>query len=134
MSSYALAQAAVLERHEIAESGAQLLDGYAGLIAECIEGYNWDVSEYRNELRVRDRIAHVLEDLVLRAFPEHAVFAARVAELDRAFQTLAHPDCHLPRSGPWWRHLVLAYAGEPYAEYYCSADEFDVGSPPEPEQ
>lgn len=115
--TYAQAQADFLARNQIPESGAGLLEKYQGLIDECTEGYQWDYSEYRNELRVRDRIARVLADKSLQQFEEHRAFETAVERLDEAFKALAHKTWQIPTSAPWWHRVVLTRAGEPYAEF-----------------
>ena len=92
MTTYSHAQDAVRADHDITETGAGLLDAWAGLVEECVEGYDGHVTEYWNELRVRDRIESVLSAPSLKGFSEHGEFSARVHAIDARFRRIAAPD------------------------------------------
>lgn len=108
------------------DSPAALLSAWEAFIQECKSGYNWDVSEYRNELAVRNRIEAILIDARAREFPEHDELAIRVAVLDKQFRDLLQPGTQSPYGDKWWERGVLAFAGDEYAEFYRSAYDIVV--------
>lgn len=120
MRSYVGEQDAVRSREGIEASGSSLLDMWGDLIAECETGYQWEMSELRNELRVRDQLQTLAAAPTLQAFAEHRDFEARLRSLDDRFRTLLRSDVEFEQQQGWWRRGVLRFAGPAYCDY-CKA-------------
>lgn len=104
-----------------------LLDQWSGLIEACKEGYDWDISEYHNELMVRDRLERILVAPELAAYSELAVVRQKVEDLDHAFRDLLQTGVVLGEgTDPWWQRGVLKMAGEPYARYLSQVHGIEV--------
>ena len=102
-------------------SPAQLLAQWEQLVDWCEEGYHWDVSEYLNELSVREKLELLLTAERLQTFQELQELKARVGAIDGRFKSLLKPDVQLPNREHWWEQGVLKRAGEQYAEYFRQA-------------
>jgi hypothetical protein len=71
-----------------------------------------DVSEYLNDLAVRDLLQRVVDDPAVRCLPEHSWLTAEMARIDEGFKTLLE-------SGPiireeehrWWRRSLPGVGG-----------------------
>jgi hypothetical protein len=91
-----------------------LLDAWLHFIGQVKSGYTMCISEYDNDLSVRDAIDAVIRDEGLRHFDDYAAFANRVAELDIHFKSLL--STHAVRPGDtWWRRGVPTHGGEELA-------------------
>lgn len=108
-------------------SPAQLLAQWEQFVGWCRDGYRWDVSEYSNELRVRERLELLLTAERLQTFQELQELKAGVSEIDTHFKSLLKPDVQLPNRAHWWEQGVLKRAGEEYAEYFREAHGIQVG-------
>ena len=107
-------------------SPAQLLAQWGQFVEWCQEGYNWDVSEYMNELSVRERLERLLTAENLQPFPELRELKTRVSEIDARFKEILNPDVQLPNREYWWERGVLKRAGEQYAKYFRDAHDIQV--------
>jgi len=107
-------------------SPAQLLTQWQQFVNWCEEGYRWDVSEYRNELSVRDRLERLLTAERLQPFRELGELKARVDETDTRFKSLLIPGVKMPNHKQWWEQAVLKRAGEQYANYFRQAHGIEV--------
>ena len=106
----------VLRQNGWEESPALLLEKWSSFVSECEEGYNWEIEEYWNEIRVRNWIEALLSAPELKEFEEFKEFTARVEEIDSMFRGLLLPDVSLKKNeGNWWEEGVLRYAGETLA-------------------
>ena len=92
----------------------------------CKEGYQWDMSEYTNELGVRERLERLLTADQLQPYPELHEIKTRVHEIDARFRALLIPNIQLENREHWWERGVLTRAGEPYAAYFRDAYIIDV--------
>lgn len=117
MNTYAVAQDAVRLRRKIDRSAATLLDDWAGFIAEVTEGYEWDFSEYRHDIVVRDQLEQLLASPDLAGYAEHLDLRNNVESLDARFRALGHPDYTFANETVWWRRLVPQRAGEAMGNY-----------------
>ncbi len=126
MSSYIEAQDAVRARSRIQRTIAELLGMWNGLVDECYESYQWDISEFRNELGSRDQLDTILRAPELAEYPEHSELRDRVYSIDARFRELLLPDCEFPKGTTWWRRGVLRFAGTAYADYCGQLYGFDV--------
>ena len=107
-------------------SPAQLLAQWQQFVNWCDEGYRWDVSEYWNELSVREKLEQLLTADRLQPFQELGELKTRVGETDIRFKSLLMPDVKLPNREQWWEQGVLKRAGEQYAEYFREAHGIEV--------
>jgi len=126
MPSYVSDQDALRTRLLIHRSGAQLIEAWSEFVAACEEGYAWDISEYRNELRVRGEIEQIMIAGELQVYREHAGFCGAVEGVDARFRLLGRPDWQFPDRTTWWERLVPARAGEALATYCRAVYGFPV--------
>jgi hypothetical protein len=125
-ADYNTAQGQVRSRHGITKSGAALLKAWDAFVQEVEEGYEWDVSEYRNEIRVRDRIEAIASSAVLTHFAQHDDFLGELRHVDQRFRAMAHPTYRFPAAEAWWRQLVPRRAGEELVRFCRSAYGFEL--------
>jgi len=118
----------VRKQLNIRETPSELLELWEGHVCACEGGYQWDYSEYLNELRVRDVLEAIMRAPELAKFPEHAEFEGRVNEIDRRFRSVLMENARATTDGPWWRMGVLRKAGSPYVEYCAKALGINVES------
>src|SRR5438045_4866711 len=83
-------------------SPAQLLTQWEQFVDWCKDGYRWDVSEYSNELAVREKLELLLAAEPLQRFQELQELKARVSAIDARFKSLLKPDVQLPNREHWW--------------------------------
>src|SRR5258708_5123572 len=69
-------------------SPAQLLTQWEQLVDWCKQGYRWDVSEYGNELSVREKLERLLTSEQLQPYRELQELRTRVSEIDAQFKAL----------------------------------------------
>lgn len=96
---------------------AQLLDKWAYFVNGCSEGYQWDISEYDNELSVRKDIEEIIRTKRLKHFSEIRELKLQISDIDKRFKALLKANVELPNRDHWWEKGVLIKAGEPYATY-----------------
>lgn len=96
---------------------AQLLGKWDYFVSKCLEGYQWDISEYDNELSVRKDIEEIITAKRLEHFPEIQDLKRRFFEIDKRLKKLFKADFELPNRDHWWEKGVLIKAGKPYATY-----------------
>ena len=99
-------------------SAASLLDAWSAFVEEVEEGYAWDESEYRNEVRVRGQIELVMEAESLQKFVEHREFRENVQRVDSQFLSNSHPTWKFPWGGTWWESAVPVSSRGDFAECY----------------
>ena len=97
------------------QSPWSIVEEWEALVQEAEVGYNWDYSEYSNDLGVRDLLAKALEDNTLKQYQQVPAMAERVARADARFKDLLLPNVELGSpERPWWHRGVLAHAGDEY--------------------
>ena len=114
------------EGHFQERSPAALIEMWKQFVEEVEEGYRWDVSEYLNEIRVRDALDSILADQRLAHFSQVREIERQVALVDDRFRGLLSGEHALPAEAKWWRRGVLKRAGENYAGYMKRAHGFEV--------
>lgn len=87
----------------------EALRSWEAMVDECAEGYDLDVSEYLNDLSVRDLLQRVVDDSKVRSIPEFSWFTAELAGIDDRFRAVLL-DGPLMRPGErrWWRRSLPA--------------------------
>jgi hypothetical protein len=105
---------------------AMLLRKWEQFIESCEDGYSWDVSEYNNEIRVRDQIESILGSDKLQRFEELSEFRHSVEALDKRLRTLFQTRVSLADRAGWWNQGVLKEAGYYYADYMKAAHGIHV--------
>ena len=99
-------------------SPAKMLGIWEELIDECKEGYNWDVSEYHNELGIRNTIELLIKSETAKLCPEYRDFYSNVVVLDKSFRELLKLGVEVDSGRYWWERGVLVKAGEEIVGYY----------------
>lgn len=94
-----------------------MIAAWEAFIAECSDGYSWDISEYRNELRVRNDIEVLVSSERLLRYDEHKEFCRAVYALDNEFTQLGHEKWQFPSGSDWWERLVPKKSGRELARY-----------------
>ena len=106
-------------------SPVTLLAQWEQFVTWCEDGYQWDVSEYNNELQVREKLETILSAGRLRTYPEIDVLKTEVSKIDERFRTLLNRDAVLESRANWWEKGILKRAGRAYASYF--RDAYDIG-------
>ena len=128
MSNYSDALNEAIRLRGLDRGVPQLLDCWQSLIEDCEDGYQWDVSEYNSELRMRKDIETLLTDKALSGYDEHRHLQRQVDALDSRFRRLLHHEYKLAGKKMWWEHGVLAKAGPLYVDYFRAAYGFELST------
>lgn len=102
------------------ESLISLVDKWKFFVGECEDGYDWDYSEYRNELKVRTLIEHILNDKRISASNSLHDLIFEVQKNDALFKCLLQKENHIEGEN-WWDRGVLEFAGDEYCLYMKNA-------------
>ncbi|MFJ2240424.1 hypothetical protein [Streptomyces sp. NPDC087859] len=87
----------------------EALRSWEEMVDECADGYDLDVSEYLNDLSVRDLLQLVADDAKVRSLPEFSWFTAELARIDEGFRTvLANGPLIRTEERRWWRRSFPA--------------------------
>lgn len=103
------------------ETLPSLIDKWRSFIEECKEGYQWDYSEYINEIKVRYLIQKLVDDKRISNADEYKGVLGELDELDKEFESLLQPNVLLDRGNGWWDRGVLKKADQEYCEYMINA-------------
>ena len=110
------------------ETLTSLLEKWRFFIGECEDGYQWDYSEYVNEVRARYLIEQLLCDETVSNADEFKEQFIELDKLDQRFQELLQPKVVLEKGEGWWDKGVLKRAGGDYCQYMYDAHEITVDS------
>lgn len=108
------------------ETLVTLLDKWRFFIGECEEGYQWDYSEYKNEIGTRHLIQQLLNNEEIAAADEFKEVFVELGRLDQKFQNLLQPKIVLEKGEGWWDKGVLKKAGKEYCLYMYDAHAIAV--------
>jgi len=126
MGTYLETRRKLLEQLDISKDIPDLIACWSEFVEECEEGYSWDISEYNNEIRVRNDLEKLLTNAELLRFQEHQFFVNAVLEIDIRFRKLLHNHYQLLNKDGWWARGVLKAAGKEYVEYVRKAYGFEI--------
>lgn len=99
------------------ESPWTIVERWESLVAQATSGYRWGFYEFTNELGARDLLAKAFDDEVLNRYDLINTMRERVADADARLRTVLLPGVEIGGTDkPWWRRVVLARAGDEYAE------------------
>jgi hypothetical protein len=87
-------------------SAAQLLDAWQALIEEVEEGYEWDISEFRNELRARGALEQLRAAAMEERFDGHEELVRRIETLDERFKAATVVSTPFATRAHWWSRRV----------------------------
>ncbi len=107
-------------------SPASLVTQWREFVKWCEDGYQWDISEYNNEISVRDKLEQLLMSQKLQSFNELQQLKITVEEIDQDFKKLLKDDVKLINQNTWWKQGILKKAGGPYATYFQNAYDIEV--------
>ncbi|WDE06524.1 hypothetical protein SG34_006285 [Thalassomonas viridans] len=99
------------------ETLSSLIDKWRCFVEECEEGYQWNFSEYKNEIRVRYLIQNLMDDEKLSKGEEFKEVFAEIEKLDQRFKALLQPNIVIDKGDGWWDKSVLNKAGYDYCQY-----------------
>jgi hypothetical protein len=95
----------------------ELAEWWSGFVDQCVQGYDWTIYEYDDEIGVRDYIECVLNDMQLKGFHEYEWFRSAIDEVDKRFRAVLQESIQRPTDSPyWWRKGVLQFAGDEYRQ------------------
>jgi hypothetical protein len=95
----------------------ELVEWWSGFVDQCIDGYDWTIYEYDDEIGVRDYLECLLIDSELQRFEEYEPFRSAIDEVDKRFRTVLQENVERPTdSSYWWRRGVLQFAGDEYRQ------------------
>ncbi|HVF03490.1 MAG TPA: hypothetical protein VNA20_01500 [Frankiaceae bacterium] len=94
-----------------------LVGTWESFVDQVVEGYDWYIEEYENEIGVRRLLEDVLHDAALGAFEQvTTTMTERVAAADEQFRAALLPGVAVGSPDePWWLRGVPARAGERFA-------------------
>jgi hypothetical protein len=91
------------------------LQAWEELVAECIEGYEGDLSEYLNDLAIRGLLQEVLNDPVVRMQDQHSWFSPEVHRIDERFEeVLKGGPVIWPEGAHWWNQRIPSIGSEEF--------------------
>lgn len=108
------------------ETFVSLIEKWRFFIEECEEGYQWDFSEYLNEVRTRYLIQQLLNNEEIANAGEFQELFVDLGNLDQKFRELLQPEALLEKGDGWWDKGVLKKAGENYLQYMYDANGISV--------
>ncbi|MEV5982131.1 hypothetical protein [Streptomyces sp. NPDC052114] len=83
----------------------------------CAEGYDFDVSEYLNDLSIRGLLQHVTDDPVVQSLPEYSWFSAELSRIDEGFRALlANGAVIRPDESRWWLRSLPTRGQEEFVD------------------
>ncbi|UFQ13545.1 MULTISPECIES: hypothetical protein [Streptomyces] len=83
----------------------------------CTEGYDLDVSEYLNDLSIRELLQHVIDDPVVRSLPEYSWFSNELSRIDEGFRALLQDGPSVrPNESRWWFRSLPARGQQEFAD------------------
>ncbi|XZE17685.1 hypothetical protein SH449x_002960 [Pirellulaceae bacterium SH449] len=98
-------------------SSVELLKWWTDFVGQCVDGYDWTIYEYDDEIGVRDYLECLLQDSGLKTFGEFNSFRKAIEEIDEQFRTVLQTNVDRPTDSPhWWRKGVLKFAGDEYRD------------------
>ncbi|AZE97791.1 hypothetical protein C4J95_0298 [Pseudomonas orientalis] len=103
------------------ETFSSLVQRWDFFVDECQDGYRWDYSEYRNEIRVRGLLEQLLNSSAISSSENFKELREKVISVDKKFKDLLQPGIALVEGEWWWDSGVLMYAGEDYSCYMKEA-------------
>ncbi|KRP58815.1 hypothetical protein [Pseudomonas orientalis] len=103
------------------ETFDSLVQKWSFFVDECQDGYRWDYSEYRNEIRVRGLLEQLLNSSAISSSENFKELRKKVISVDKKFKNLLQPAIALVEGEGWWDSGVLMYAGEDYSCYMKEA-------------
>ncbi|MYY80837.1 MULTISPECIES: hypothetical protein [unclassified Streptomyces] len=87
------------------------------MVKLCTEGYDFDVSEYLNDLSIRELLQHVIDDPVVQSLPEYSWFSAELSQIDERFRGLvAHGPLVRPNESRWWLRSLPAQGDQEFVD------------------
>jgi hypothetical protein len=96
---------------------AQALGAWEEFVTECAGGYTYDLSEYLNDLSIRQFFQLVLEDSEAKRTLTYALFAERVGHIDDRFRGLVSGGPLVrPGSDLWWDRRIPPYGAAEFVE------------------
>lgn len=96
-------------------SAKELFEWWSSFVNQCVDGYDWTIYEYDDEVGVRDYLECILQSEELRKFTEFASLRESVDKVDEVFRGLLQTDAERPTNSRfWWRKGVLRFAGDEY--------------------
>ena len=96
---------------------SSLLDGWDSIVRQCEDGYTFGLSEFSNDLWVRNFIDRLCADPRVIGDPVRIDFMTVLEDTDRRFRSMLAPEFQIGQSDmPWWQRGVLRYAEEEYVE------------------
>ena len=98
-----------------------MLGVWDDFVTACTDGYEFDLSEYLNDLSVRQFIQQVLDDSESGRTEMYAPFAERIRRIDDRFREVASGGPLVrPGSDLWWDRRIPPYGA---AEFFDDARE-----------
>ncbi|GHC90190.1 hypothetical protein [Streptomyces flavofungini] len=93
------------------------LRGWEEVVKLCAEGYDFDVSEYLNDLSIRELLQDAVDDPVVKSLPECSWFSAELSRIDDGFRTvLTNGPVVQPDESHWWRRSLPARGQQEFVD------------------
>lgn len=93
------------------------LRSWEEVVKLCAEGYDFDVSEYLNDVSIRELLQHVIDDPVVQSLPEHSWFSAELSRVDEGFRALLlNGPVVRPNESRWWLRSLPARGQQEFVD------------------
>ena len=86
-----------------------LLKSWKAMIEICKKGYQDNISEYDNDLSIREAIELVLSSERSKEYPEFTEFLEKVNRLDEEFSEFLQTDITRSEYANWWLQRAPKY-------------------------
>lgn len=96
---------------------AQVLGAWEDFVTTCTDGYEFDLSEYLNDLSIRQFIQLVLDDPEAKRTEMYTLFVERIRRIDDRFRELVSEGPLIrPGSDLWWDQRIPPYGAAEFVE------------------
>ncbi|MCX4852393.1 hypothetical protein OG426_07760 [Streptomyces canus] len=96
---------------------AQVLGAWEDFVTTCTDGYEFDMSEYLNDLSIRRFIQLVLDDSEAKRTEMYTLFVERIRRIDDRFRELVSEGPLIrPGSDLWWDRRIPPYGAAEFVE------------------
>lgn len=86
-------------------------------VEECAIGYELDLSEYLNDLSIRDLLQEVMDDAEIRTIDNYGWFAEEVRRIDERFREVVNAGPEIrPDDAHWWKRRVPPVGAEEFVD------------------
>jgi hypothetical protein len=94
---------------------SDLIAKWDEFVGQCEEGYQYSLYDYDNQLTIRDDIAVVIQNEILKDYKEYRDFVKQIDVIDQRLKSVSS-EYYFTTEEEWWKRRILKYAGVQYVE------------------